>query len=694
MTRVPAGQGAPRRSPGWRRPEPAARRSRTGRRRRPASSSDTQATGVPSRLGDPSCQADASRVVLPKPAGADTRTSAASRPRSSASLRRGRATSSRREVAEARSLVCTRGSATGAPSWRRVVLSKRRQRTAAPVAAVSPRHMLDCERHRVRRRGQRTDARQPRPSASAPVRSTHARPRRRPRSAASTSPPGRPTPPRDWRRQTGSAGRFITLYALSYTGGALLFLGPLLVSLALKVNDLVGIDDAPRNLALVTGIGSLLAIVSQPALRPAQRPHHLAGGDAAARGWSSGWPAAAPGILTVALAPNIAVVLVGWCIAQVFFNALLAAQAAVLPDQVPSEQRGLVSGVLGVCLPVASVAGTFLVQAFDATRADHVPRAVRGRRRLRAAVRRPAPRPSARPRRQAAVVAAAARRHVLRQPARNPDFAWAFLSRFLLVMAYAFLVTYQAYYLLDQVGSRGGRRSAPDLPRHARPVRRPGRRRTAHRPAVRPARAPQGLRHGRRGRLRGRAVVIAAADSVNGYLVGMAIGGFGFGMYMAVDLALVVDVLPDTGSRRQGPRRPQHRRGAAVRPRARPRAGTARPRSRQLRRALRGSRRMRPGRSGCACCPSDGRRSLPRAWGSPPVAVWLVPSRSGVGATTLGVEVVAMAAVTWWSSTTRAPSCAPWPRWSRRPPASASSVEASSGEESLDWAASCSPTSC
>ena len=43
-------------------------------------------------------------------------------------------------------------------------------------------------------------------------------------------------------------------------------------------------------------------------------------------------------------------------------------------------------------------------------------------------------------------------------------------------------------------------------------------------------------------------VVIATADGLGGYLVGMAIGGLGFGMYMAVDLALVVDVLPDTGS--------------------------------------------------------------------------------------------------------------------------------------------------
>jgi hypothetical protein len=39
--------------------------------------------------------------------------------------------------------------------------------------------------------------------------------------------------------------------------------------------------------------------------------------------------------------------------------------------------------------------------------------------------------------------------------------------------------------------------------------------------------------------------VIAGAGSFDGYLVGMGIGGVGFGMYMAVDLALVVDVLAD-----------------------------------------------------------------------------------------------------------------------------------------------------
>ncbi len=64
----------------------------------------------------------------------------------------------------------------------------------------------------------------------------------------------------------------------------------------------------------------------------------------------------------VALAPNIPVVLIGWCLAQLFFNALQAAQVAVLPDQVPVAQRGMVAGVLGVS--VASVSGTFLVTLF------------------------------------------------------------------------------------------------------------------------------------------------------------------------------------------------------------------------------------------------------------------------------------------------------------------------------------------
>jgi MFS family permease len=42
--------------------------------------------------------------------------------------------------------------------------------------------------------------------------------------------------------------------------------------------------------------------------------------------------------------------------------------------------------------------------------------------------------------------------------------------------------------------------------------------------------------------------VIAVAGDFDAFLVGMAVAGLGFGLYMAVDLALVADVLPDADS--------------------------------------------------------------------------------------------------------------------------------------------------
>lgn len=39
--------------------------------------------------------------------------------------------------------------------------------------------------------------------------------------------------------------------------------------------------------------------------------------------------------------------------------------------------------------------------------------------------------------------------------------------------------------------------------------------------------------------------VVAASNAFNGFLAGMALSGLGLGLYVAVDLALVVDVLPN-----------------------------------------------------------------------------------------------------------------------------------------------------
>jgi len=73
---------------------------------------------------------------------------------------------------------------------------------------------------------------------------------------ARPTPPLGATPPMARRVGWG----FISLYALAYIGTILVFLAPLLVSLALKINSLVGIEQAPDSLALVTGVGAFLAL--------------------------------------------------------------------------------------------------------------------------------------------------------------------------------------------------------------------------------------------------------------------------------------------------------------------------------------------------------------------------------------------------------------------------------------------------
>ncbi|TCM43560.1 Na+/melibiose symporter-like transporter [Kribbella sp. VKM Ac-2568] len=337
---------------------------------------------------------------------------------------------------------------------------------------------------------------------------------------------------------------FISLYALAYMSTCLVLIAPLLVTLALKVNSLVGIERAPNSLALVAGVGSLVAMVGNPFFgKVSDRTSSSLG---MRRPWMViGLIGGSLGVLVVALAPTIAVVLIGWCIAQLFFNALLAAQVAVLPDQVPTVQRGMVSGVLGICVPIASVSGTFLVRLFTGNQVAMflVPCAIGGffillfaivlKDRLLSRADKPA--------------------WSLREfvgtfyvnPRTSPDFAWAFAGRFLFVLAYAFLVTYQAYYLLEKLGS-----AEEDVPGQiflgtltqstfivaasligGRLSDRSGRRKIF----VMIASIVFGLG----------LFAVAVAGDFNGFLVGMAISGLGFGLYMAVDLALVADVLPD-----------------------------------------------------------------------------------------------------------------------------------------------------
>jgi hypothetical protein len=57
---------------------------------------------------------------------------------------------------------------------------------------------------------------------------------------------------------------FISLFTLAFVGTNLVFQAPLLVTLPLTVNSLVGIEQAPNSLALVAGVGAVLAILGNP----------------------------------------------------------------------------------------------------------------------------------------------------------------------------------------------------------------------------------------------------------------------------------------------------------------------------------------------------------------------------------------------------------------------------------------------
>ena len=340
---------------------------------------------------------------------------------------------------------------------------------------------------------------------------------------------------------------FISLYTLAYMSTNLLFLAPLLVTLALKVDSLVGNQRAPASLALVAGAGALLAMVGNPFFgRMSDRTTSHLG---MRRPWMiTGLVGGSLGILMVALAPSIPVVLLGWCITQLFFNALLAAMVAVLPDQIPAVQRGQVSGVLGVCLPVGSVCGAFVVKLFAGSLLVMflAPCAIGGFFILLFAVTLNDRRLARADKPKWSLREFAGTFYV--NPRKSPDFSWAFASRFMFVLAYAFLTTYQAYYLLDKIGTAkahvpqqiflgtltqsavivvasllGGRLSD-----------RTGRRKIF----VLAASIVYGLA----------LFVIAIASHFSGFLVGMAISGLGFGVYAAVDLALVIDVLPDRRS--------------------------------------------------------------------------------------------------------------------------------------------------
>ncbi|MBL7256315.1 MFS transporter [Paractinoplanes lichenicola] len=120
-------------------------------------------------------------------------------------------------------------------------------------------------------------------------------------------------------------------------------------------------------LGIVTGIGAIVAIVVNPlagALSDRTRIKLFGRPYGRRHVWTlAGCILSVLSIAVLAEARNLLTVIVAWCFVTVGINIMLASLTAAVPDRVPVAQRGLVSGWIGMPQALGLVIGAVLVTA-------------------------------------------------------------------------------------------------------------------------------------------------------------------------------------------------------------------------------------------------------------------------------------------------------------------------------------------
>jgi MFS family permease len=226
-------------------------------------------------------------------------------------------------------------------------------------------------------------------------------------------------------------------------------LPPVIVSLALKVNEIAP-DDTAAVLSLALGLGALMALLMNPlAGRLSDRTRGRFG---MRRPWIIGGIVA--GYLSLILltqAGDVFSLVIAWMLVQLSFNAAIAALLAVMADSVRPKNRGRVAAAVGVAQNGSLVIGVFIVQLFaDTTPQVLVPGAVGCTVVIvfalvfkdRVLVEKPATRFGVKEFFGSFVF----------NPRKNPDFGWAWLMRFLLTAGAVTATNYLALFLIDHLG--------------------------------------------------------------------------------------------------------------------------------------------------------------------------------------------------------------------------------------------------
>ncbi|WP_062290254.1 MFS transporter [Demequina phytophila] len=324
----------------------------------------------------------------------------------------------------------------------------------------------------------------------------------------------------------------------------LVLLTPVMVTMAFKMQHISSTtEEATANLGLVLGVGALFALVANPlAGRLSDRTTSRWG---MRRPWILGGAIVGLGASAlIGAATSVWVVLVAWCLLQASMNAVLAAANATLPDQVPAESRGKVSGIVGIMTPLAVLAGTSLTNFIADDLVRFVVPALVGTilAVLFALVlkdRRLTERPT-----QRFTVGQFFGSFVF-NPVKHPDFGWTWLTKFLIMFGYAGVATFLPFYLVDRFGLDEQAAISTILMANL-----------AGMAAMVVSSPLGGLLSDRTGKRRifvtaagiimvVGLVILAFAPTVGVLIAAQAIIGFGAGSFFSVDLALATQVLPN-----------------------------------------------------------------------------------------------------------------------------------------------------
>ncbi|TNH26767.1 MFS transporter [Micromonospora orduensis] len=232
------------------------------------------------------------------------------------------------------------------------------------------------------------------------------------------------------------------------------FFTPIQVLLPQQIEQIAP-GDKENMLAVVTGLGALAAVLANPlAGALSDRTCLRIGGREFGRRhvWTAGGALiGAAALVLLAQQRTILGVALGWVAAQVCFNAMLASLTAAIPDRVPVTQRGGVSGWVGIPQALGLVLGAVLVTAVvTGNAAGYLAIAVAILLLSLPFALFTADEPLPRTHRPA-LRARALLASMWISPRRHPDFAWAWITRFLVQLGNALGTLYLLYFLTDGV---------------------------------------------------------------------------------------------------------------------------------------------------------------------------------------------------------------------------------------------------